>query len=172
MAAVFTYVEVGATSDSDALPSGYRHLRLRRRVGHGQRSFAAVADAVLTWNVHRRAGLRVTTSALRAAEGVDVTARVGLGPLGLRVPCRVVWAFHDARRAGFAYGTLPGHPESGEESFVVELDDHDDVWFTVVAFSRPARWYAKLGGPLTRLAQDVATRRYVAAARKAATAAA
>jgi uncharacterized protein (UPF0548 family) len=31
------------------------------------------------------------------------------------VPCRVVYVVDEPRRAGFAYGTLPGHPEIGGE---------------------------------------------------------
>jgi uncharacterized protein (UPF0548 family) len=28
-------------------------------------------------------------------------------------------------------GTLPGHPESGEEAFFVSLDGDDKVWFRI-----------------------------------------
>ena len=41
--------------------------------------------------------------------------------------------------AGFGYGTLPGHPERGEEAFVVGRDDADGVWFEVPrSAARPA----------------------------------
>jgi uncharacterized protein (UPF0548 family) len=43
--------------------------------------------------------------------------------------------------------------QRGEEAFVVERDQQDQVWFRVTAFSRPARWPTMLGGPLTDLAQ-------------------
>ncbi|WP_162605935.1 DUF1990 family protein [Jiangella aurantiaca] len=163
----FTYPEVGATADGGPLPPGYHHARVRERVGHGRAAFAAVVEGVVTFDLHRSIGLRVTTSQPRAAAGVRVTSTLGLGPVRLlRIPCKVVWVLDEDRRGGYAYGTLPGHPERGEESFVVELDDHDDVWFTVTAFSRAAAWYARLGGPLTRAAQAIATRRYVAAARR------
>lgn len=65
------------------------------------------------------------------------------------------------RRQGFAYGTLRGHPEAGEEAFLVELDTEDVVWLRIVAFSRPATWYARLGGSAARVAQAVITRRYL-----------
>ena len=45
---------------------------------------------------------------------------------------------------GFAYGTLPGHPENGEEAFVVSMSPDQVVRFEIQAFSRP-------GGPLVRL---------------------
>ncbi|SEF15223.1 DUF1990 family protein [Jiangella alba] len=159
----FTYPEVGATRDGGPLPSGYHHARVRERVGHGRAAFTAVVEGVLTFGLHRGSGLRVESSEPRAAQGVRVTSTMaGL----LRIPCEVVWVLDENRRGGFGYGTLPGHPARGEESFVAELDDHDDVWFTVTAFSRPGAWYARLGGPLTRAAQAVATRRYVTSARR------
>lgn len=67
---------------------------------------------------------------------------------------------------GFAYGTLTGHPESGEESFVVRLDE-DVVRLDIVAFSRPARWYSRLGSPVVRVIQDRITDRYLAVLRDA-----
>ncbi len=69
----------------------------------------------------------------------------------------------EPRRRGFAYGTLPGHPESGEEAFIVEQHDDDSVTFTITAFSRPATWLARLGGPLGRAVQDRVTARYLRA---------
>jgi uncharacterized protein (UPF0548 family) len=39
----------------------------------------------------------------------------------------VVWTVDEPNRIGFGYGTLQGHPESGEESFVVSRED-DDSW--------------------------------------------
>lgn len=55
------------------------------------------------------------------------------------------------RRFGFAYGTLPGHVESGEERFVVEWrEDDDSVWYDILAFSRPRHLAARAGYPLAR----------------------
>ena len=79
------------------------------------------------------------------------------------MPCRVVWSVEEDRRAGFAYGTLPGHPEQGEEAFVVDWGADGAVWFTVRAVSRPAAWYMQAAGPLGRSGQRVFARRYVSA---------
>ena len=57
-----------------------------------------------------------------------------------KVPARVVYVVDEPLRKGFAYGTLPGHPESGEEAFIVEYRDDDSVWLTIRAFSRPSSW--------------------------------
>jgi uncharacterized protein (UPF0548 family) len=63
-------------------------------------------------------------------------------------------------RRGFAYGTLPGHPLSGEELFVVERRDDDSVWLTIRSISRPSApvWWALL--PLVRLVQAIFLSRY------------
>jgi len=145
-----TYTEVGATRDG-TLPVGYRYVRHRTRLPTD--AFEAAGQAVLTWRMHRAAGIRIDASAPCAEPGVTVIVRVGLGPLHIYAPCQVVWSVQDSRRIGFGYGTLPGHPERGEEAFVVERDDDGHVWFSVTAFSRPARWFTRLAGPLAHLVQ-------------------
>jgi len=55
------------------------------------------------------------------------------------------------KRFGFAYGTLPGHVESGEERFLIEWDRADNcVWYDILAFSRPRHILAWLGYPWVR----------------------
>ena len=143
--AELTYPEVGATRDGP-LPGGYRHLRHSTRLGRVD--LAAAGEAVVTFRMHRATGVGIDASAPRAAPGVEVTTRLGLGPLSLPAPCRVVWTVSDVDEIGFGYGTLPGHPARGEESFVVHRDAAGEVWFTVTSFSRPARWFMAALGPV------------------------
>ncbi|TQK20553.1 uncharacterized protein (UPF0548 family) [Microbacterium sp. SLBN-154] len=156
-----TYAEVGATGGE--LPAGYHHTRLKRVIGHGRADFARAADLLLAGEVQRRAGAEVQMSETPLREGARVEMRVRLGPLVFRIPCRVVWAERTADSCGFAYGTLPGHPERGEERFELRLDVSGDVVFTIVAFSRPGRWFTLLGGPVARRFQAHMTRRYLQA---------
>jgi uncharacterized protein (UPF0548 family) len=160
-----TYAEVGGTRRRP-LPDGYRHLRHRTYLGQGPEVMRQAADAVLEFWMHRAAGVRITASAPRAAPGVHVRSRVGFGPLRLAAPCRVVWAEDGERRAGFGYGTLPGHPAIGEEAFVVELDELNDVWLTITSFSRPGRRLTRLAGPLAPMFQRWYARRCGAALRR------
>jgi uncharacterized protein (UPF0548 family) len=71
--------------------------------------------------------------------------------------CRIVYVVHDEgprKRFAFAYGTLAEHAESGEERFTVEWNrDEDEVWYDILAFSRPRQMVARLGYPLSRLLQ-------------------
>ena len=57
-------------------------------------------------------------------------------------------------RFGFAYGTLPGHVESGEERFLIEWDPGDNrVWYDILAFSKPNHILTRLGYPIVRRIQ-------------------
>lgn len=157
----FTYSEVGATATG--LPVGYQHLHESRDVGSGRELFDACAETVMTWGIQRGAGLTVTPRE-RVRVGAVISIGLGLGPLRTLAPCRVVYVVDEPNRKGFAYGTLPGHPECGEESFIVSLGEDGTVRFDITAFSRPARWFARLGGPVTVFIQRRITRRYLDAA--------
>ncbi len=157
-----TYPEVGATSGWP-LPVGYRHLRRSRVIGQGGDSFTRAAELLMTWQMHRRAGLAVTTTAPLATVGPDVTLAWTAGPVRVTAPCRVIRVTKEPAAAGFTYGTLPGHPEQGEEAFTVRLGPNGDVGLEIVAFSRPALWYSRLAVPVTRLVQHRITDRYLSA---------
>lgn len=158
----FTYAKVGYTR-GDSPPSGYAELRRRAEIGTGVERFDQAWRILFGWGMHRNAGLRVRTSDGQVAEGTVAVLRLGVGIAGVSAPVRVVYVVDEARRKGFAYGTLPGHPESGEESFMVELHDDDAVTFTITAFSRPATRLARLGAPISRAVQSWVTSRYLRA---------
>ncbi|MFT4229161.1 MAG: DUF1990 family protein [Microbacterium sp.] len=50
---------------------------------------------------------------------------------------RVIFVVEEPRRVGFALGTVEGSVVSGEESFMLDWRDNDEVWFTVRAFDAP-----------------------------------
>jgi uncharacterized protein (UPF0548 family) len=156
-AAPFTYPDVGATAGE--LPSGYASLRVSKAV---RSDFETATSALFRWQVQLGAGIRVAASSPVAEPDAVVMLGAGIGPVRLKAPCRIVYLINEPDRKGFAYGTLPGHPEAGEELFVLQRSGAD-VTFTVAAFSRPASTLAKLGGPLGRVAQRIAARRYLSA---------
>lgn len=160
-----TYPEVGATR-LGPLPAGYQHLHYRTAVGRGRADFEAAGAAVTEWRMHRASGARVTASAARAEAGNAVRVSIGIGPVRFTAPCEIVWTAYGHDRTGFAYGTVSRHPECGEECFVVELAQDGTVWFTVMAFSRPACWYTRLAGPLVPVAQRWYARRLGTALRR------
>lgn len=154
-----TYAEVGATSGE--LPPGYAHLRRTALLGHGPETFVRASSAVMTWEMHRRAGLTVDADSQRAALGTDVRLGWSAGPVRVKVPCRIVRVVDEGEACGFAYGTLPGHPEQGEESFTVRLDPTGAVTLEILAMSRPGLWWSRLGAPAGRLVQRRVTARYL-----------
>jgi uncharacterized protein (UPF0548 family) len=152
-----TYSEVGATA-REPLPDGYHHVRASRSLGIVDLDEAA--EAIMTWQMQERSDVRRVSGPTRATVGADVTFRF----LGQKIPCRVVDVVDEPDRRGFAYGTLPGHPEKGEERFTVERDPATgEVTVMVTAFSNPALLRTKLAGPFNRLVQSTMTRRYLKA---------
>jgi uncharacterized protein (UPF0548 family) len=157
--ATFSYDPPGATRDPGAAPSGYRLSQSRRTLGASS-AFEAAARGVRTWQMHKGAGATVVPEAFGVGETVLVV--MGLGPLEIVAPCRIVYVVDEPNRFGFAYGTLPGHPESGEEAFIVETSEGRTT-FSVTSLSRPAELLARLAGPAGRLVQSGMTRRYMRA---------
>lgn len=156
-----TYPEVGASFGE--LPPGYRQLHVERELGSGDAAFRTAAARLFSWHMHRGAGIHVPAETPVAAIGVDVRLGFGAGPLRAAAWCRVVGVVETPHSRGFAYGTLTGHPECGEEAFVIEQRPDRRVFGRVIAFSRPARWYTELAGPVGHLVQQRVARRYLAA---------
>ncbi|KAD4059557.1 DUF1990 family protein [Arthrobacter yangruifuii] len=178
----FTYAEQGQTERpypapmTDRWPDGYR-LVLRKeelKVDEARAGFLRLASGLLDWDLHRRAGLAVAPGTPRAAPGVEMASGVGFRRLRYWAPCRVIWAaeavLDDAgapvpgQRSGFGYGTLPGHPECGEEGFYAELDEDGGLYFRIAAYSRPGNRLVAAANPVNVRVQQFYTTRYFAAA--------
>ena len=119
--------------------------------------FIAATSALERWEQFRLGWLEPWSpkTPIKRGEVVAVLARIaGLWWLNA---CRIVYVIDEAepvRRFGFAYGTLPGHAESGEERFLVEWNQADNsVWYDILAFSRPRHPLVWLGYPFARLIQ-------------------
>lgn len=153
-----TYQEVGATA-ADQLPPGYAHLSVSAQIGTGRERFEQAADSVMHWGMQHGAGLRVKASSDKVAVSTVVVVRM-MGVL--QAPCRVVYVIDEPDVRGFGYGTLPGHPATGEERFAVRFDPSTSaVYAEVSSFSQPATWWSRLGGPFVVVAQRVIAKRYL-----------
>ena len=162
--APYSYSEVGAVAGKP-LPAGYDHLR-RATVLGGREHFRTAVEDLFRWRMHERSGIRVTPSEPVAAPGVIFVQRFRLGLLVFVAPCRVVEVITGPDRAALVYGTLPGHPERGEERFLIEQRRDGMVTLQITAFSRPAAWYARAGAPVTKRVQALITERYLRALRQ------
>ena len=154
-----TYEDIGATVRSIALPAGFRHDRYELELPSRTDGFTRAVEGLRSWAPHVGAGLTVEPDRLPPV-GSTVAVAAPLGPLTAIAVCRVVAIVDEPDRYGFAYGTLPGHPERGEEAFVVQHANGRLV-FRIVAFSKPAEVLARLGGPVTRRIQQATTTRYL-----------
>jgi uncharacterized protein (UPF0548 family) len=160
-----SYSEVGRTAEPD-LPAGYRHDRHEITLESGRDRFDRAVAALQGWQMHVRSGLSIFPAGQRLAVDQTVLVVIRNRPLAIVAPCRVVYVIEEADRFGFAYGTLPGHPERGEESFMVERTDEGVVRFTITAFSRPQELLVRLAGPIGRRIQKRATAAYLEAMRE------
>lgn len=159
--------EAGGVDNKDL--SEWTITRRSCDLGFGMNIFDAASDALLSWRVHDRAGVKVGESlGTRAVEGgrVDLT----IGPI--RSSCEVVALIEEPERTVLTYGTLPGHVERGEETFAIAVvPDRRDaqgrplIRGYCVAFSRPAWLLAKIGFPVARAGQLLYTGRYLRAMR-------
>lgn len=142
----------------------YRRSEVSAVIGRGEAVWERAGRDVLRWRVKTASGFTVDTAGpVAEGERATVTARV----LGLTVvePVEVVTVVQKSDRVGFAYKTLPGHPVSGEEAFIVHRVG-EEVHLTVRSLTRPAPqqpWRAAY--PLLRIAQVIARRRYLRALR-------
>lgn len=140
-------------------------------LGSGPEVFDRAARALFSWEFHRSAGLRVEGPARVEPLGsreVTATLHVRCGPVTMRAPVRLVAVERTSLRAAFTYRALPGHPEEGEETFAVTVDDAaGTVRFTLDALSRPGPWWARVGAPMARAVQRRITARYLEAALRA-----
>ncbi|HEX4416709.1 MAG TPA: DUF1990 domain-containing protein [Kofleriaceae bacterium] len=145
----FTYAAVGATRH-DAPPAGFARDHNRQRLGHGAAGFSAARDAIRAWAMFPAPLAWIAPPAIPIAEGEVAGVIVRAAGLWWLNAARIVYVIDEPRRFGFAYGTLPGHAERGEERFSVEWLADDTVWYDLLAFSQPRYWMARLAAPVVR----------------------
>ena len=151
----FTYEAVGATAET--APPGYVVDRTRVKLGEGEQVFRLAITALRRWEQFRLDWVEAWSpdTPIQPGEVVAVMGRaVGVWWLNA---CRIVYIVDEAgpiSKFGFAYGTLPGHVESGEERFLIEWNRGDNtVWFDIIAFSRPNHFLTRYGYPVVRRLQ-------------------
>jgi uncharacterized protein (UPF0548 family) len=148
----FSYPAVEHTRSDTPLP-GFDNDFNTQELGQGEAVWEAAKEAIRQWKMFPGGWAYVTPKPLpiRPGEVVAMAARV-LGIWWLN-SCRIVYVIDNEQQFGFAYGTLPGHVECGEELFMVEKLADGSVRYVLKAFSKPRHWMARLGYHLARLYQ-------------------
>jgi uncharacterized protein (UPF0548 family) len=158
----FSYEAVGATR-AGCMPAGFDRDHNRELIGAGAPVFAAACAALRAWAMFAPPLVWIEPRGIPIVPGeVAGVVAHALGLWWLNA-ARIVYVIDEPRRFGFAYGTLPGHVERGEERFSVEWLEDDTVWYDLKAFSRPGYWGARLAKPLARRLQ----RRFVRLSKEA-----
>ncbi|HEY2880940.1 MAG TPA: DUF1990 domain-containing protein [Pirellulales bacterium] len=148
----FTYHDVGATAGEN-WPAGFDHDFHRVLLGHGEQVFQAACQGLREWRQFPAPWTRIFPADAPLVAGTNVAVQFHVGGLWWLSSARIVFTIDEPapiRRFGFAYGTLPGHIECGEERFSIELHDDESVWYDLRAFSRPRFWPMRLGYPIAR----------------------
>jgi uncharacterized protein (UPF0548 family) len=150
-----SYAEVGCSRAGT--PAGYSVDSYRVCLGSGSATFERARMELRAWRMLRLGWVEPCWPDTEVKEGmlVGTVARVfGLWAVNV---CRIVFVIEEegpVRRYGLAYGTLPGHAETGEERFLVEWHREDDsVWYDIRAVSKPGGLLTRLAYPLTRRLQ-------------------
>ncbi len=151
----FSYEEVGASKDK--IPSGYPINHHRIQIGNGADAFALAKNAIQNWTMYRLEWTRLYPAHTPIALGGVVCVVVNHRFCWSINPCRIIYVLEETgeiERYGFAFGTLPGHSEEGEESFTVEWNRADDsVCYELLSFARPHHILARIGFPFVGLFQ-------------------
>jgi uncharacterized protein (UPF0548 family) len=131
-------------------------------VGVGPQAFDAAAESLRSWqhadldwfHVHRPESTRLEV-------GTVVAYSVRVLGLWWSFACRIVqvvdtFSADGEREYGYVYATIGRHAARGEERVTVRLDPRtQEVLGSILAVSRPARWYVWLAYPLARSTQKL-----------------
>lgn len=151
-----TYQDVGSTLDPTA-PCHTRTVEL------GHDTFGAAVTGLKAWACHGGIGASVYPDDAPLAAGTTLLVVLRVGPVRLLVPDRIVGIVDEANRFGFAYGTLPGHPERGEEAFLIERHPDGRTTATIRVAAEGDWFIARLAAPIVRRLQQAALNRYLVA---------
>ena len=168
MTAQLSYDVMGSTCPSEENwtqhPTGYRRYARTVCLGHDD-DWAALASAVLDWQVKMRSGFAVQalTGPHRVQMGADYQLVAKIGPVAVCEPVRVVDVVDQPTRCGFAYGTLVDHPVSGEEAFIAHRSLDGRAWLTLRSLTRASNGAWRYAFPALLIAQRYYRRRYVRA---------
>ena len=148
--APFTHADVGLTREPlTRAPKGFVLDRYGTELGRGGAVFERASAALERIANYPPSFTRVVRAPGELVAGslfATVASHLGFASVH---PCRVIFVRREPNSFSFGFGALPGHAESGEESFCVSIAN-DVVRYDVQAFSRPHALLSRLGAPVTR----------------------
>jgi len=168
--APFNYAEAGQSLGPT--PAGYADNHARIKLGNGEAVFNKAVETLRSWKMFDLDWASVCWPDAPIEVGTTVAVLASHFGFWSLHPARIVFLVDDddgrMRRSGFAYGTLQGHGEQGEETFIIEWHHADDsVWYDLRSFSRPGELLTTFGHPVVRRLQKRFARESIQAMLKA-----
>lgn len=161
----YTYPEVGATTQTTHF-AHYDNDHNYGVIGKGETTWEKAKSSIQNWQQFPLPWTKIYPNTTPLKEGEVVAVVFRLFGIWWRNSARIVYTFDEPNRYGFAYGTLPGHIEMGEEVFWIERNKEGEVSYHIKAFSKPRFWLAKLGYPIARLYQRKFVRESIASMKR------
>lgn len=152
----FSYPHVGASVYG--VPTGYTRDHNRVLLGTGEQVWKRAVEAISRWEMFNLGWTQLCWPNAPIRWGTDVAVLIRHYGFYSLNPSRIVYVRNEdeetVQRYGFAYGTLTGHAEAGEERFMVEwYKKNDTVYYDLLAFSRVSHVLARMGYPVVRRLQ-------------------
>jgi uncharacterized protein (UPF0548 family) len=148
----FSYPNVGGTQRGE-VPAGFASDLNRVELGRGEEIFQRACDSLKAWKHFETGWTRIVPEGAPVQTGQTIGLVIRALGVWWWNSARIVYTIDEPKRFAFAYGTLPGHVERGEEQFAVEISNDGTVWYTIRAFSRPRILAARMANPLARMLQ-------------------
>ena len=141
-----TFDRVGLTrTPGPAELAGFDHDYHDCIIGTGRDTFDAACELIRQWRVFPDPWCVPEPAGAAFATGTDLVVMMRIFGLWWWSPSRVVYTIDEPDRFGFAYAPLPGHPETGEERFLLEYLSDGRVRYSIRAYSHPANLLTRIG---------------------------
>ena len=147
----FSYAPEFGTQQAKII--GYDNDFAEGIIGKGKYDFEKAKNLIDNWVMFPSEWTKIIPNNQAISVGKSIAIFARFGGVWWRNACRIVYVIDEKNRYGFAYGTLPAHIERGEELFLIEMDEQENVIYKIKAFSQPRHILAKIAYPIMRLLQ-------------------
>jgi len=148
----FTYKDVGA-SRTDVKVKGFDNDHNSMVIGKGEDTWQAAKEVLNNWNHFPSKWTKIEPAEKGIFIGNNVSVLFRIFGIWFINSARIVYIIEEENKYGFAYGTLTGHIEKGEEIFYIERDETGTISYHIKAFSKPNNLLVWLGYPMARFFQ-------------------
>ena len=131
-----SYWERGGTA-MERMPQGFDHAEEWIYLGDGDATWVLAKAALSDWRMYPHGPWIYLSHYPKLKENEMAMVIFKLLGFWWASPVRIVYLIDHSDRFGFAYGTLEGHVEQGEELFILERKpDSGEIWFGIRMMAR------------------------------------